>query len=85
MTEERKGQIALLLMKKQLRESGIKLRRGLNRELANEAKTIGISYEEAVEFVTEVYRELFDAQIASLAKPPAPESVAKNKDHFEYD
>lgn len=85
MTEERKGQIALLLMKKQLRENGIKLRRGLNRELANEAKAIGITYEESVEFVTEVYRELFDAQIASLAKPPAPESVAQNKDHFEHD
>ncbi|MEK7642362.1 MAG: hypothetical protein AAB392_01060, partial [Patescibacteria group bacterium] len=85
MTEERKGQIALLYMKQQLRQNGIKLRPGINRELANQAKTWGITYEEAVEFVTEMYRELFNAQIASLAKPPAPESVAKSKDNFEYD
>lgn len=48
MTEERKGQIALLFMKQQLRENGIRLRRGLNRELANQAKDLNISYEEAV-------------------------------------
>jgi len=65
MTEARKGQIALLFVKHQHREKGIKLRQGLNRELAKLAKALGISYEEVVEFATEVYRELFDQQIAS--------------------
>lgn len=85
MTEERKGRVALLLVKQQIRQHGIKLRPGLNRELANGAKTLGIPYEEAVEFITEVYRELFDQQIASLAKTPAAESVSQSKDHFEFD
>ncbi len=85
MTEERKGQIALMYFKKEMLDNGIKLRPGFNREIANEAKTLGIQYTEAVEFVTEIYRELFDQQIASLAKTPAPQAVSKSKDHFEYD
>lgn len=85
MTEERKGQIALLYMKQQIREVGIKLRPGFNRELANQAKTLGITYEEAVEFSTEVYRELFNSHIASLAKAPAPQAKSESKDHFEFD
>ena len=85
MTEQRKGQIAFLYMKQQFREKGINLRPGFNRELANQAKVLGITYQEAVEFMTGIYLEIFYAQIDSLVKPPAPESVAKNKENFEYD
>ena len=60
MTEERKGQIALLIVKHALREKGVRLRPGFNREIAHNAKQIGIPTEEAVEFAVELYREATD-------------------------
>ena len=69
MTEQRKGQIALLIVKRMLRENRIRLRPGLNREIAHGAKQIGISTEEAVEFAVELYREATDEFIGSLRKP----------------
>ena len=69
MTEQRKGQIALLIVKHQLRESRIRLRPGFNREIAHGAKQIGIPTEEAVEFAVDLYREATDEFIGSLQKP----------------
>lgn len=60
MDDIRKGQIALLLIKHQLREKGVRLTPSLKREIGNEAKAIGISTEEAVEFVEPIIRELVE-------------------------
>ena len=69
MTSERKGQIALLIVKHMLRKEGIRLRPGFNREIASSAMQIGVSNEEAVEFAVELYQEAADEFIRSLQKP----------------
>jgi len=60
MDEVRKGQIALLLIKHQLRKKGVRLTPNFKREIGNEAKAIGISTEEAMEFVEPIVRELLE-------------------------
>ena len=60
MTEERKGQIALLVLKKQLREEGIRLKGDIRRQIGDNAKKIGISTDEAMEFSESLVRELVD-------------------------
>ncbi|MDP4009233.1 MAG: hypothetical protein Q8P71_02330 [bacterium] len=60
MNEDRKGQIAFLLVKHQLRKKGVRLTRSFRREVGNEAKAIGIPIEEAMEFVELIVRELVE-------------------------
>lgn len=60
MDEIRKGQIALLLMKNQLREEGIRLTPNFRQELANKARSIGISVDEATRFMELIVRELVE-------------------------
>lgn len=60
MDEIRKGQIALLLFKQRMREEGIRIKPNMRREVANEAKKIDIPVEEAMEFLEEISREMFD-------------------------
>ena len=60
MDTARKGQIALLLIKNQLREKGVRLTPSLWIEVGEEAKTIGISIDEAMEFVELIVRELVE-------------------------
>ncbi len=69
MTEQRKGEIALLIVKRMIREKGLRLTPGLNREIANKAKQIGINPQDAVEFAVELYKELTDEFISALQKP----------------
>jgi hypothetical protein len=65
MDDIRKGQIALLLIKHQLREKGVRLTPNFKREIGNEAKAIGISIEEAMEFVEPIVRELVEEMFAN--------------------
>ncbi|MFH1990338.1 MAG: hypothetical protein ABIJ19_00570 [Patescibacteria group bacterium] len=60
MDEIRKGQIALLLFKQRMREQGIRFKPNMRREVANEAKNIGITVDEAMEFLEIVIGEMFD-------------------------
>jgi hypothetical protein len=66
MDDIRKGQIAFLFLKHQLREKGVRLTPNFKREIGNEAKAIGISIEEATEFVELIVRELVEE---TFAKP----------------
>lgn len=69
MTEQRKGEIALLIVKYMVREKGVRLRPGQNRELANQAKQIGVPVKEAVEFAVDLYREATDEFIKAIQTP----------------
>jgi len=66
MDDIRKGQIALLLIRYQFREKGVRLTPNFRREVGNEAKAIGVPIEEATEFVELIVRELVEE---TFAKP----------------
>ena len=60
MDANRKGQIALAYLKNKIREEGVRLTPNFRRQVGNTAKAIGISTEEAMEFVEGVVRELVE-------------------------
>ncbi|KKT00334.1 MAG: hypothetical protein UW07_C0024G0007 [Candidatus Nomurabacteria bacterium GW2011_GWF2_43_8] len=68
MDPKRQGEIALLFFKMKLREQGIKVAPALLRQLGNTAKTLGISINEASEFVEMMVRELVDEVFAESKK-----------------
>ena len=59
LTEIRKGEIALLLFKARMHKDGIRIKPDMRREVANEAKKIGISVDEAMEFLKLITEEMF--------------------------
>ncbi len=60
LTEERKGQIALLFLKDKIRNEGLKLSKDNKRQIGNTAKSLGINPEEATEFAELLVREFVD-------------------------
>lgn len=60
MSEKRMGEIALLHVKDKLRREGATVKPNMRRALAQEAKDLGISVEEAVEFTEILTREVFE-------------------------
>jgi len=60
MTEERRGQIALLLIKDRLRGEGVRLKPDMKREIGNQASRIGVPFDEMVKFVEDIVRELVE-------------------------
>jgi hypothetical protein len=60
MTAERRGQIALLLLKDRLRNEGVRLKPDMKREIGNQAAKIGVPVEEAMQFVEELIREMVE-------------------------
>ncbi len=60
LTEARKGEIALLHLKRKLRLDGIRIGPHIRRGIGNEAKELGISEAEAWEFAEELTRELME-------------------------
>jgi len=64
MDDIRKGQVAFLFLKHQLREKGVRLTPNFKREIGNDAKAIGISIKEATEFVEPIVRELVEETFA---------------------
>lgn len=59
MTKERQGEIALMYLKDRIRHDGIHII-DLKRKVHAKAKEIGISAEEAMEFVEIISRELLN-------------------------
>jgi len=66
--KKRKHEIAFLLIKNQIKEKGIKISPNFRREVGNEAKNIGITTEEAMEFMEGIVRELVDKTFANKPK-----------------
>ena len=58
MSEERRGQIALLFLKAKMRRDGIRIKADMRREVGNEAKEIGVGVDEAMWFLEEMVGEL---------------------------
>ena len=58
ITEARKGEIALKLLKMRVRMDGIRLGKNTRREVGNTAKEIDIPFDEAIEFMEDLAREL---------------------------
>lgn len=58
LTEQRMGEIALLLLKMKFRTEGIRIGKNSRREIGNTAKEIGIPFEEALEFTEVLTKEL---------------------------
>jgi len=77
MTEERKGQIALLYLKNKLKDEGIRLKPDMRRNIGNEAKALGIPIEEAVEFAEGLVREMVEAVFSKRFVP----GTIVNPDH----
>ena len=69
MNEIRKGQIALLFVKYQLCEKGVRLTPNFRREIGNGAKTIGVPIEEAMEFVESIIREMVEETFRTSVEP----------------
>lgn len=70
MDEARKGQIALLVLKKKLRDEGIRIKPDFRREAGNLAKDLGISVEEIVEFYESLIRELVEETFSKPKSDP---------------
>ncbi|MBA3733068.1 hypothetical protein H0W91_01695 [Patescibacteria group bacterium] len=60
LTEERKGELALLFLKTRFKNDGIRLKPDMRRQIGNDAAKIGIKAEEAVAFVEELVREMVE-------------------------
>ena len=60
----RRDRIGYLILKHQMKEKGVRLTPNFKREIGNWAKAIGISTEEAMEFVEFVVRELVEETFA---------------------
>jgi hypothetical protein len=60
MEDIRKGQIAFLFLKQQLRERGVRITPNFRREIGNISKAIGVSAKEAMEFAEIIVRELVE-------------------------
>ena len=60
LTEERKGQIALLYLKARFKDEGVRLKPDMRRQIGNAATQIGISTDEAVALVEELVREMVE-------------------------
>ena len=65
LTDERRGEIALALVKHKLRQSGVKISPDYKREVCQWAKDIGIPEDEALVFYEELVRSLVDDAFAS--------------------
>ncbi len=64
MTQARKGEIALLILKMKMRKDGFRIGQHIQRDIGNEAKEIGIPIEEAREFIEGFVRELVEETFA---------------------
>ena len=69
MDDQRRGEIAIMIVKNMLREKGIRLTPNYRRELGNEAKVIGVSAHELAEFVEPIVRELVEETFSTFHTP----------------
>lgn len=77
MTKQRQGEIALMVLQKQLEADGeLKLKpKEVKRDITNQAKSLGIPVHEAAQFAIEMYKTAYEKTIAELEtiKDPASE------------
>ena len=66
MTDSRKAEIAILLIKEVIREKGVVLTPSFRQDMERDAKDLGIPVDEFMEFVEPIIRELVDE---AFAKP----------------
>ena len=64
MDSARKGEIALLLFKREIAKRGVPLSQNNMRDLGNIAKEINVPLEEMKEFLKPIIQELFDTVFA---------------------
>ncbi len=73
MTQERKGQIALLMVRDRFRDEGIRLKPDMKRNIGNLASKIGVPTDELLQFVEgltrEMVEEVFPPRSVSGVKP----------------
>ena len=60
LTNERKGQIALILVKDRFRNDGLRLKPDMTRQIYSDASRLGIPGIEMVQFAEELVRELVE-------------------------
>lgn len=69
MTDQRRGEIALMYIKARVRDKGLPCHpEAISRAIGNEAKHLGISNSEFAEFARLLYRELVDEAVAELGR-----------------
>ena len=67
LTQERIGQIAMMALQRKMTQDGIRLNpKEIRREVANEAKNLGIPASELAEFLKIVIKDAFDKTMAEL-------------------
>lgn len=67
LTQERIGQIATLALQRKMGQDGIRLNsKEIKREIANEAKNLGIPATEMAEFAKIMIKDAFDKTMAEL-------------------
>jgi hypothetical protein len=59
MDNAKMGEIALKVLKHQVRQKGIRFPKDAKREINQEAQNLGIKPEEAKQFIETIHRELF--------------------------
>jgi len=59
INKERMGEIALLVLKRRIRQEGLRLKPNMQREIANEAQAMGLTPQELTEFAKTMATELF--------------------------
>ena len=69
MDKTRMGEIALLYIKFQLKEKGVRLNPNFKREVGKLAKDIGITLEEALEFHEKIVRGIVEEVFAKQEAP----------------
>jgi hypothetical protein len=60
LSEARKGEIAVLVIKQMFRTKGIHLNRDLRREVGSKAKEVGVPFDELMAFGEELTRSLVE-------------------------
>jgi len=78
MDENRKGQIAIMVLKDILREKGVRLAPDFRREMGNKAKAIGIPMDELMEFFEPIILELVNETFAKSKNQVALEESWDN-------
>ena len=70
LTQERIGEIALLVLKKKIRQDGFRLNsdniKNIKQKTTDEANNLGIPAEEFAEFMKIILREMYEDTISQL-------------------
>ena len=73
MDDKRKGEIALAVLKRNMRRDGLKLQHeDMHTNIEKRAQEIGIPVEEVKEFAEMMAREFVDDFFKKLKEPPKP-------------